>query len=98
MPDAYAVLGVALDAADDTIRLRYLELIRQFPPEHNAERFAAIRAAYEKVKDIDARVRYRLFEAGREDTIEAIIEEVACRTPRRRIGLKDLLAAERPPG
>jgi curved DNA-binding protein CbpA len=98
MPDAYAVLGVAPDADDETIRRRYLELIREFPPEHNAERFAAIRMAYEKVKDIDARVRYRLFEAGREDTIEAIIEEVACRTPRRRIGLKELLSAERPPG
>jgi curved DNA-binding protein CbpA len=98
MPDPYTVLGVAPDADDEAIRRRYLELIREFPPEHHGERFSVIRAAYEKVKDIDARVRYRLFDAGREDTIESIIEEVACRTPRRRISLKELMAAERAAG
>jgi len=95
--DPYTVLGLGPDADDEAIRRRYLELARGFPPEHHAGRFAAIRAAYERVKDVDARARYRLFEAGREDTIEAIIEEVACRTPRRRIGLKELLAGDRPP-
>lgn len=95
--DPYTVLGIGPDADDEAIRRRYLELIRAFPPEQHPEAFAAIRAAYEKVRDIDARARYRLFEAGREDTIEAIIEEVACRTPRRRIGLKDLLGADRSP-
>ena len=97
MTDPYAVLGVPPDADDEAIRKRYLELTREFTPEHHAARFAAVRAAYEKVKDLDARTRFRLFDAGRDDTIEAITEEAACRTPRRRTGLRALLAAVLPP-
>lgn len=91
MADPYTVLGVQQDADDDAIRKRYLDLTREFTPEHHPERFAEIRAAYERVKDLDSRVRYRLFDDGKEDTIEAIIEEAACRTPRRRTGLRALL-------
>jgi DnaJ-class molecular chaperone len=98
MPDPFSVLGVPPDAGDEAIRRRYLELAREFPPEQHPERFAKIRAAYERIKDLDGRVRYRLFETGREDTIEAIIEEAACRTPRRRVGLRALLAVAIPPG
>ena len=97
MPDPYTVLGVPPDADDEAIRRRYLELTRQFTPEHHPERFAAVRGAYERVKDLDRRVQYRLFEAGKDDTIEAIIEEAACRTPRRRAGLRAILAAVLPP-
>ena len=97
MADPFTVLGVPADADDEAVRRRYLELARAFPPEQQPERFARIRAAYEKVKDLDGRVRYRLYDAGREDTIEAIIEEAACRTPRRRAGLRAILAAVLPP-
>lgn len=97
MPDPYAVLEVPPDADDAAIRKRYLELARAYPPEQHPERFAAVRAAYEQVKDLDARASHRLFDAGRDDPIEALIEEAACRTPRRRIGLRALLAAALPP-
>ena len=97
MTDPYDTLGLAADADDDAIRRRYLELVRQFPPEQAPERFAAVRAAYEQLHDRDTRLRYRLFEAGRSDTIEALIEEAACRTTRRRIGLSALLTAAIPP-
>ena len=70
---------------------RYLELVRESPPERNPERFAAVRAAYERLKDLDARVRHRLFEQGKRDGIDELIEEMACRTPRRRYGLQALL-------
>ena len=92
MDDPYAVLGVADDADDEAIRRRYLELVRQYSPEHHAQRFAAIRAAYESLRDRDARLRHRLFEAGKKENVDAIIEEVACRTPRRRMSLKALLS------
>ena len=91
MADPYTVLGVANDADDETIRRRYLELAREFTPEQQPERFAAVRAAYEKIKHLENRVRHRLFEAGKEDTIESIIEEAACRTPRQRAGLRTIL-------
>jgi curved DNA-binding protein CbpA len=92
MDDPHRVLGLAADADDETIRRRYLELVRQFSPEHHPEKFVAIRAAYERLRDRDARVRYRLFESGRKETIEAIVEEIACRSSRRRVSLKTLLS------
>ena len=96
MTDPYATLGVEPDATDDAIRRRYLELVRQFPPERYPDRFAAVRAAYERLKDLDARVRHRLFEQGKRDGIDELIEDVACRTPRRRYGLQALLGLQRP--
>jgi curved DNA-binding protein CbpA len=96
MPDPYTVLGVPLDADDAVVRKRYLELTVQYPPEQHPERFAAVRAAYEKVRTLDARARYRLFERGTEDTIEAIIEDAECTTPRPRPSLEQLLKAVSP--
>jgi curved DNA-binding protein CbpA len=92
MSDPWEVLGLAADCDDETIRRRYLELVRQFPPEQHAERFALIRQAYESLRDLDTRLRYRLFEAGKKDNVEAIIEELACRNTRRRLPLETLLS------
>jgi curved DNA-binding protein CbpA len=91
MTDAYAVLGLPADSDDETIRRRYLELVRQYSPERHPERFAAIRQAYESLRDLDTRVGHRLFEAGRSESIEAVIEEIACQSPRRRLSLQALL-------
>ena len=85
MTDPYAVLGLPGDSDDETIRRRYLELVRQYPPEHQPQKFAAIRAAYEALRDLNTRLRHRLFEAGKKETIDALIEEIACRSPRRRL-------------
>ena len=92
MSDPYHVLDLPADTSDEDIRRRYLELVRQFSPEKHAEKFAAIRAAYEQLKDLDTRLRYRLFEAGKNETIEAILEDLACRTKRRRVSLDTLLS------
>ena len=91
MTDPYQVLGLPPDADDEAIRRRYLELVRQYSPEHHPERFAAVRAAYESLRDLNTRLRHRLFEAGKNESVEAIIEEITCRTPRRRISLEALL-------
>jgi curved DNA-binding protein CbpA len=92
MSDPWEVLGLSGECDDETIRRRYLELVRQFPPEQNPERFAAIREAYECLRDLDTRLRYRIFEAGKNETIDAIIEELACRNSRRRVPLQTLLS------
>jgi curved DNA-binding protein CbpA len=92
MPDPYETLGLPPDADDAAIRRRYLELAREFTPEQHPERFAAVRAAYEKLKTLDDRARHRLLEAGRECTIESLIEESACMSGRHRAGLKTLIA------
>ncbi len=91
MTDAYQILGLPPDSDDDAIRRRYLELVRQYSPERHPERFAAIRQAYETLRNLDTRLRHRLFDAGRSESIEAIIEEIACQSPRRRLSLANLL-------
>ncbi len=97
MSDPYAVLGVPPDAADGAIREAYLALARQFTPESAPEKFAAVRAAYEAIRTLDKRARHRLFDAGKDETVDAILEDAACRTPRRRPSLDALLATLRPP-
>jgi curved DNA-binding protein CbpA len=91
MTDPYSVLGVSPESDDEAIRKRYLELVREFSPERHPQRFAAIRAAYEAVRDLNSRVEHRLFEQGKRDSIEHIIEEIACRSQRRRYSLQILL-------
>ncbi|MGE0756652.1 MAG: hypothetical protein AB7F89_27725 [Pirellulaceae bacterium] len=49
--DPFQLLGVARDAGEAEIRVRYLELVKQFPPEREPDKFRAFRAAYEAVKD-----------------------------------------------
>ena len=97
MTDPYAVLGLSADSDDDAIRRRYLALVKQFSPEHHPEKFAAIRQAYESLRDLETRLRYRLFEAGKNESIEAILEELACRMSRRRLTLQTLVNAVQKP-
>lgn len=93
MSDPYEVLGLPPDADDEAIRRRYLELVRQHSPERDPEKFAAVRAAYDSLRDLDTRLRYRLFEAGRRESLDAIVQELASKSTRRRLSLKELLAA-----
>jgi curved DNA-binding protein CbpA len=95
--DPYQVLGLTADSDDETIRRRYLELVRQFSPERYPEKFAAVRAAYESLRDQTTRLRYRLFEAGKNESVDALIEEITCRSSRRRVSLETLLAMVRKP-
>src|SRR5262245_1015428 len=97
MTDLYQVLGLSADSDDETIRRRYLELVRQFSPEKHPEKFAAVRQAYESLRDLNTRLRHRLFEAGKNESVDAIIEEIACRSTRRRLSLEELLSAARRP-
>lgn len=49
--DPFRVLGVPREASEEEIRSRYLQLVKQFPPEREPERFREIRAAYETARD-----------------------------------------------
>ena len=89
--DPYRVLGLSADADDDAIRRKYLEMVRAHTPEKDPERFAQVRAAYEGLKDLNTRLRRRFFERGPSDSIDAIVEEVSCRSSRRRVSLEMLL-------
>ena len=54
--DPYDVLGLPADADDEAIRRKYLELVRQFTPDQNPEKFAQVRSAYEALKDLNTRL------------------------------------------
>jgi curved DNA-binding protein CbpA len=97
MTDPHAELGLPADADDETIRRRYLELVKQFSPERDPEKFARIRRAYESLRDLETRLRYRLFEAGKNESIDSILEDLACRTNRRRLSLQALLSTVQKP-
>jgi len=91
MKDPYEVLGLPTDADDETIRRRYLELVRENPPERAPARFAEVRAAYDELKNLETRLRKRLFEVDTHLSIETIIEELACKNPRPRMSLKKMV-------
>ena len=77
MNDPYVQLGLPSSADETEIRTRYLELVRQFPPDRAPERFAEIRAAYDALRDPVSRLEARLFEPGsRTDSLEMIGEEL----------------------
>jgi curved DNA-binding protein CbpA len=97
MTDPYQILELPPDSDDEAIRRRYLELVRRFSPERHPEKFAAVRSAYERLRDLDTRLSYRLFEAGKNETVDALIEEITCGQPRRRIPLETLIAMVKKP-
>jgi len=59
--DPYRVLGLPVTASQVEIKRAYFALIRQYPPETEAETFKVIRAAYEQLKDAQRRVETDIF-------------------------------------
>lgn len=76
MSDPYEVLGLPHDAGEEATRHRYLELVREFPPDRAPERFAAIRAAFDEVRDPARRLEAQVFETSATDTLDALATTV----------------------
>ena len=93
MNDPHEVLGLPPDADEDTIRQRYLELVRQFSPDRAPERFAAIRAAYDELREPARRVKALVFET-KADTLDALTAAVRSRLRERinKVPFDDLLS------
>ena len=49
--DPLQVLGLPRNATEQQVRQRYLELVREFPPERDPVRFQQIYAAYKSIED-----------------------------------------------
>jgi curved DNA-binding protein CbpA len=92
MSDPYKVLDLPRHADEAEIRRRYLELVRQFPPDRAPERFAAIRAAYDEVRDPARRLEALLFETDTSDSFDTIAADLRARLSRARIPWNVLLA------
>jgi len=88
----YEVLGIPESADDGMIRRRYLELVRTYSPEHDPERFAAIHAAYDKVKSLDQRLSRMLFDSEPEETMAQLVEEMEKEGPRQRVSMVKLFS------
>ena len=59
--DPYGVLGLDRQASEAEIKRAYFQLVRQFPPEREPEKFRDIRTAYEQLRDAESRARIALF-------------------------------------
>ncbi len=67
--DPFQVLGVSQDSSEAEVRARYLELVKQFSPDREPEKFREIRAAYEAAKD-PLSIAKRLINPPAEETPE----------------------------
>ncbi|HUG71712.1 MAG TPA: J domain-containing protein [Pirellulaceae bacterium] len=95
MSDPYTILGVSRTADDVTIRTRYLELVREFPPERAPERFAVIREAYDRLRDPVVSLENRLFEVSAPFTFESIVADARPDVRRTRLPSSLLLSLAR---
>lgn len=59
--DPYAVLGLARGAELREVKKAYFALVREYPPETQAEAFKVVRAAYEKLRTADLKAATDLF-------------------------------------
>lgn len=47
----FQVLGLTPESSEQEIRLRYLELVKTYTPEHHPDKFREIQTAYEAARD-----------------------------------------------
>jgi len=92
MNDPYELLGLTSDADETSIRQRYLELVRQFPPDREPERFVAIRAAFDELKDPARRLETLILRPCHADTLDAMAADLRARLSKARLPLDSLLA------
>ncbi len=59
--DPYLILQLDRRAPDAEIKRAYFQLVRQFPPEREPEKFQQIRAAYEQLRTPQKRALVDLF-------------------------------------
>jgi preprotein translocase subunit Sec63 len=96
MTDPYEVLGVARDADDQAIRMRYLELVRQHPPEREPERFAEVREAYDRLRDPIVHLHTRLMDVKTTVTFEKLVADTRPDVRNRRLPTDLLLSLAKP--
>ena len=92
MADPLHVLGVSASAGPDEIRRKYLELVRQHPPDRDPQRFAEIRAAYDELSDPVQQLNKLLFDVESVDSIDRVIVDLHGQLRQRRIPTDLLLS------
>jgi len=49
--DPFKFLGLPEDASAESVRSRYLELVKKFPPDREPDKFRQLQAAYDAARD-----------------------------------------------
>ncbi|MDA1049102.1 MAG: J domain-containing protein [Planctomycetota bacterium] len=96
MNDPYQILGVSHAADEAAVRARYLELVRQFPPDREPDRFAEIHEAYDRVRDPVVSLEHRLFDVSAPFTFESLIADARPDVRSSRLPTELLLSLARP--
>ncbi|HQU45071.1 MAG: hypothetical protein B7Z73_05055 [Planctomycetia bacterium 21-64-5] len=92
MTAPHEVLGVPADADEAAVRSRYLQLVRENPPERAPERFAEIRAAYDDLRNPRRRLERQLFSSQTSDSFEALQATLLARLRSGRVPMDVLLS------
>jgi curved DNA-binding protein CbpA len=92
MADPYEILGASRGSSEGDIRRRYLELVRQYPPDRDPERFTEIHQAYEKLRDPVVRLESKLFDLESSETLADVMADVRRRLRKSRIPTQTLLS------
>jgi DnaJ-class molecular chaperone len=83
MSDPYLILGVGEDAHDAAIETAYLEGIKRSPPERDAQRFEALRKAYETLRTHRDRLAYELFDTSSPEPADLLDRAAPVKAPSR---------------
>jgi hypothetical protein len=92
MHNAYETLGVSSDANEAEIRSRYLQLVREFPPDRAPERFAEIRAAFDELRNPIVLLERRLFSLATRDSLDDLQTELRSRLKTAKLSTAVLLS------
>jgi curved DNA-binding protein CbpA len=92
MHNAYETLGVTSDADEAELRSRYLQLVREFPPDRAPERFAEIRAAFDELRNPLAQLQRKLFSMETRDSLDNLQTELRARLKTAKISTAVLLS------
>jgi curved DNA-binding protein CbpA len=92
MSDPYEILGLPRGCGETEVRRRYLELVRENPPDRAPERFTEIRQAYEMLRDPVLRLESKLFDLKAGDTLAGIVADVQKRLRTARFRTQTLLS------
>jgi curved DNA-binding protein CbpA len=92
MHNAYETLGVSSNAGEGEIRSRYLQLVRDFPPDRAPEKFAEIRAAYDELRNPIVQLERKLFYLPTQDSLDDLRAELRSRLKTAKIPVAKLLS------
>lgn len=79
MPTPHETLGVPSTATAAEVRSRYLQLVREFPPDRAPERFAEIRAAFDELRDPGPQLERRVLALHTNDSLDELQDELRAR-------------------